>query len=159
LCPNAKMTVCNYYNPPNNYAVLGWKKGLRAIRDGNNDLGIPPHFDRNRKDAFHYVLFAHAVGIPFNPPTGLPKSNSGIADRPAGDVMITLGLWRYDDPNDDQVGTALVQAGTLMHELGHNLNLQHGGQFRIPNCMPNYPSVMNYMYQARGLTDANGKEH
>jgi len=38
-------------------------------------------------------------------------------------------------------------AGTIMHELGHNLNLQHGGQDG-QNCKPNYMSVMNYNTQA-----------
>ena len=33
--------------------------------------------------------------------------------------------------------------GTIMHELGHNLNLRHGGFFNT-NCNPNYVSVMNY---------------
>ena len=70
--------------------------------------------------------------------------------------MITLGLWRSDIPANDQVGSALVQAGTLMHELGHNLDLSHGGWSSTPNCMPDYPSVMSYLYQTRGLTDANG---
>ncbi len=37
--------------------------------------------------------------------------------------MVTLGLWRSDIPAVDQVGTVLEQAGTLMHELGHNLDL------------------------------------
>jgi uncharacterized repeat protein (TIGR01451 family) len=36
--------------------------------------------------------------------------------------------------------------GTIMHELGHNLNLQHGGNDPI-NCKPNYVSVMNYDQQ------------
>ena len=27
-----------------------------------------------------------------------------------------------------------------------------------PNCMPNYQSVMSYLYQTRGLTGANGLE-
>jgi len=36
--------------------------------------------------------------------------------------------------------------GTLMHELGHNLNLQHGGGDGT-NCKPNYVSVMNYDLQ------------
>ncbi len=46
-----------------------------------------------------------------------------------------------------------------MHELGHNLDLAHGGWNSTPNCMPDYPSVMNYLYQTRGLTDAGGNEH
>lgn len=33
--------------------------------------------------------------------------------------------------------------GTVMHELGHTLNLQHGGN-EPTNCKPNYISVMNY---------------
>ena len=70
--------------------------------------------------------------------------------------MITLGLWRSDIPANDQVGSTLVQAGTLMHELGHNLGLSHAGLTSTPNCMPDYPSVMSYLYQTRGLTDANG---
>lgn len=36
--------------------------------------------------------------------------------------------------------------GTLMHEFGHNLNLQHGGNTSV-NCKPNYISVMNYDLQ------------
>jgi len=36
--------------------------------------------------------------------------------------------------------------GTLMHELGHNLNLQHGGIDDV-NCKPNYISVMSYDLQ------------
>lgn len=36
--------------------------------------------------------------------------------------------------------------GTLMHELGHNLNLRHGG-VDIINCKPNYVSTMNYDLQ------------
>jgi uncharacterized repeat protein (TIGR01451 family) len=33
--------------------------------------------------------------------------------------------------------------GTVMHEFGHTLNLQHGGNDGT-NCKPNYVSVMNY---------------
>jgi hypothetical protein len=36
--------------------------------------------------------------------------------------------------------------GTVMHELGHTLNLRHGG-FENVNCKPNYVSVMNYDLQ------------
>ena len=36
--------------------------------------------------------------------------------------------------------------GTIMHELGHLLNLDHGGNVS-DNCKPNYVSVMNYDLQ------------
>ena len=34
----------------------------------------------------------------------------------------------------------------MMHELGHNLNLVHGGNVNT-NCKPNYLSVMNYLFE------------
>jgi hypothetical protein len=156
LCPNAQTNVCAFPNLP--YAAQGWKVGFKAVKDGFPALNIPAHFARNRKDIFHYVLFAHALATPSATP-GIPNSVSGVADRPGGDLMVTLGLWRSDTPSDDQTGSVLVQAGTLMHELGHNLGLSHAGLFRAPNCEPNYPSVMNYLYQTRGLTDNNGGSH
>jgi len=76
--------------------------------------------------------------------------------------MVTLGLWRSDIPFDDQVGSVQVQAGTLMHELGHTLGLTHGGAYYNTagsfaatngvNCKSNFQSVMNYLFQIRGLT-------
>jgi len=161
LCPNAQTSVCAYPGLP--YAVQGWKIGFQAIKDGFPLLNIPAYFAHDRKDTFHYVLFGHAYASPSSVP-GVPNSVSGVADRPGGDVMVTLGLWLADDPVPcdptidciNQTGSAQVQAGTLMHELGHNLGLSHAGLYRVPNCESNYPSVMNYLYQARGLTDANG---
>ena len=41
-------------------------------------------------------------------------------------------------------------AGTIMHELGHNLGLDHGGNEK-QNRKPNYNSVMNYNYQKSGV--------
>lgn len=157
LCPNAKTSVCAFPTP---YATLSFKKGFTSVRDGNARLGLPSRFSHLRKDLFHYALFAHAFAGPFdangNALPGGPKAVSGVADRPGGDLMITLGLWSSNLPANDQVGSSLVQAGTLMHELGHNLGLSHAGPFRVPNCMPNYPSVMNYLYQSRGLSPVAG---
>ena len=48
------------------------------------------------------------------------------------------------------VGTISQQAGTFVHELGHNLNLRHGGQDNV-NRKPNYISVMNYAFQLGGI--------
>src|SRR5207249_1535359 len=46
-------------------------------------------------------------------------------------------------------GTTDQQAGTLMHEIGHNLGLRHGGGDN-DNCKPNYRSVMSYTRQFAG---------
>ena len=44
---------------------------------------------------------------------------------------------------------------TIMHELGHNLGLHHGGNVDT-NYKPNYNSVMNYLFQFAGVdTDCN----
>src|SRR5262245_13307030 len=149
---------CPYPGQP----VLSWKKGFLGVKNGFPNLNVQPHFDHNRKDIFHYALFAHALAGPFTngvPNDTDPKSFSGVSDRPGGDLMVTLGLWLSDILADNQTGSVLTQAGALMHELGHNLDLSHAGKSRVPNCISNYFSVMNYLYQVRGLTDANGNEH
>jgi hypothetical protein len=210
VCPRDPLdpSVCQFADYP---GTVGWKSGFRLLRDqilagGPNGEPIPSlvdgedpcdepgsacvrRFDRNRKDIFHYALFAHAIGMPKepcfvedaagnvvldangNPTTDLscpgadpnseffvPRTNSGIADFPGGDMLITLGA--FDDSNGLPIGTPYMQAATLMHELGHNLELTHAGPpafpVREPNCKPNYLSVMNYLFQLRGLLDADG---
>jgi hypothetical protein len=131
-------------------------------------------FDHNRRDMFRYALFAHSLGLPVEPcenPDGssnavcqttnpnfkIPRTNSGIADFPGGDLMVTLGA--FDDPDGKPVGKPFMQASTLAHEMGHTFELTHAGVPlvpREPNCKPNYLSVMNYLFQLRGLIDDNG---
>ena len=62
-----------------------------------------------------------------------------------------------DGIDDRSRGTVQQQAGTLMHEFGHNLDLGHGGD-ENKNFKPNYISIMNYAFQLRGLapTDPDG---
>jgi hypothetical protein len=167
--------------------VVGWKTGFRFLRDqplddpttlaNESNCTTAPNsctrrFDRNRKDIFHYALFAHALGVQRlddpntepdesvlgSPLTPVPVGVSGTGDgggSGGGDVMVTLGFW------NKFVGTEFQQASTLMHELGHNLGLRHGpayvsnGLLTVQNCQPNYQSVMNYLFQVRGLTVAS----
>jgi len=111
-----------------------------------------------------------------------PTSTSGHSDfRGGGDSAVTFGLWGADDPAncqrdpaqplsggqsycDNQVGSVLKQAGTMMHELGHSLTLTHGGAYytdpanpSVPtyeaNCKSNFLSVMSYQFQVRGFPD------
>ena len=159
--------------------TVGWKTGYNFLKE---ELG----FERGRKDIFRYALFAHSLGMPKEPcfltdangdyvldESGFPKSdleciaveadfhvprtNSGIADFPGGDLLVTLGA--FEDSNGLPIGTDYMQAATLMHESGHNFELTHAGPPQIPrepNCKPNYLSVMNYLFQLRGLLDAAG---
>jgi len=169
---------------PGYRGVVGWKTGFRFLRDqplddpttaaNESNCTAAPNtcsrrFDRNRKDIFHYALFAHALGVQRlddpntpanesvagNPATPVPVGVSGTGDgggSGGGDLMVTLGFW------DDFVGTDFQQASTLMHELGHNLGLRHGPTYlsnnllTVQNCQPNYQSVMNYLFQIRGMT-------
>ncbi|OGB24701.1 MAG: hypothetical protein A3I66_18095 [Burkholderiales bacterium RIFCSPLOWO2_02_FULL_57_36] len=104
------------------------------------------HFDVRRMLAFHYVLFANSQNV--NGSAG----SSGIAEVAGNDLIVTLG--GYGFPTASASGLNLLinlQASTLMHELGHNLGLQHGGNENA-NYKPNHYSIMNYMYQFAGLS-------
>ena len=95
------------------------------------------YFEDKRADIFHYVLFADQ----YEGDDSSGKSR-GI---PGHDLLVTLGAWPV------RGGTTQQQAGTLMHELGHNLGLRHGGD-DDSNYKPHYLSVMSYNYQTVGLT-------
>ncbi len=85
----------------------------------------------------------------------MPAGVSGSGEFPGGgDFLVTLGLW----DNTNFVGTDFGVASTTMHELGHTFGLGHGGD-ALPNCKPNYLSVMNYLFQLGGLIDADGVPH
>jgi len=157
--------------------------------DGSDPCDLPGNacerrFDANRHDMFYYALFAHQLGLPKsefpclnggvpvpgdadgactaaglteNPDFFVPKTNTGIGDFPGGDSLITLG--GFSDVDGSPVGTPFMQGSTLMHELGHNFERRHGGEAFEPNCKPTYLSVMNYLYQLRGLLDDDGRPH
>jgi cadherin-like protein/Big-like domain-containing protein len=188
---NAAEPNCHF---PDFAGTIGWgfslQKHMRGI-DLNPDL---PRFDENRFGLFHYILYAHSRGKPrvlpcldafgtptlYSTPTSttcaiavnptfayepddfhVPTSSSGAGDLPGSRVLVTLGRW------EDFVGTLHVRASTTLHELGHNLNLWHGGApARLvndgtgvvkqveANCKANYFSIMSYLFQVRGLLDA-----
>ncbi len=79
--------------------------------------------------AYRYCIIADSAA---------PTNIGGCGQRPGDNFVIFTGT-RY---NDEQ------QAAVFMHELGHNLNLRHGGGDSI-NGKPNYPSVMNYAFSYR----------
>ena len=122
--------------------VLAHANGLGTFGGGYNwtafDVLKDANFSILRADVFHYCVFAHGIGA-----TG---SVSGISrGLPASDLIVSLGRWTTNP------GTVNQQAGTFIHEIGHNLSLRHGGNTNNPNFKPNYLSVMNYLFQMNGL--------
>lgn len=81
-----------------------------------------------RRVSMHYALWVHRI-------TG---GYLGQAFLWGGNFVVT--------PNENALGgersSPLFEAITFMHELGHNLNLRHGGG-DDRTCKPNYHSVMN----------------
>jgi uncharacterized repeat protein (TIGR01451 family) len=98
------------------------------------------HFDAARRGlVFRYAItsvrccmFGPAVGQLCTEdaqcPNALCQPNGGQAEIGGNDLV----NWNTE-----------TQGPTLMHELGHALNLRHGGDID-DNCKPNYLSVMNY---------------
>jgi hypothetical protein len=75
----------------------------------------------------------------------------GVAANCPGGNCVAAGDLDGDGVDDEDVGTVQQQAGTLMHEFGHNLDLQHGGDESANNRKPNYLSIMNYSFQMTGI--------
>ena len=104
---------------------------------------------------FHYCLFGF-----LSQPEG---AFGGIGETPGNDFVVTIGFSKesqyYSTSSADNLNYLVnSQASTLMHELGHNLGLQHGGDVDV-NYKPNYFSIMNYMYSNNGLpTIGDAKE-
>lgn len=106
-----------------------------------------------RRNVFHYVLFASSRQADGK------AGSSGVAEINGNDLIVSLGGWGLDDLTLNRRNTLVnYQASTLMHELGHNVALRHGGFENGPNFKPNYLSIMNYAYQLSGLPQAFDKK-
>jgi hypothetical protein len=107
--------------------------------DGADYLGYKAaNFSPLREGYFHYVLNPHR----YNTTSG----SSGQAEIQGDDLIVSLQCYLSDSN----------VSNTIMHELGHNLNLRHGG-FENTNYKPNYNSIMNYRFQFPGVdTNCDG---
>jgi hypothetical protein len=123
------------------------------------------------KPAYHYMVFGHysMCDPQVDPNTGFPYCDACPTD-PENPACGSIGAQK---PQPDNLGSAEVYgddaivatagfadvgipitveawAGLAMHELGHNLGLEHGGQ-DCYNGKPNYVSVMNYRFYTSGI--------
>ena len=147
----AAMTEADLPNPDGtsgvhivaDYGQGGWLTGGNQIPDADGVLtygvGSPEYLALKagnlaieRQGYFHYVILPHRYFTNSN--------SSGQAELPGDDMIVSL----YCAGTDQNV------ANTIMHELGHNLALRHGGNVDV-NYKPNYNSVMNYLYQFPGV--------
>lgn len=107
-----------------------------VIDGGVNDADLAAtkaaHFAPERNGFFHYVLMPHRYG--------LVSTSSGHAEWPGDDLIVSLQCSQ----------TTSNLSHTVIHELGHNLGLGHGGDDHT-NHKPNYISVMNYRYTFPGV--------
>jgi hypothetical protein len=101
---------------------------------------LKPAYFGDRPAAFHHVLWANKYN---------GETSSGVSrDWGAAELVVTLGAF-------ENHGTVLEQAGTLMHELGHNLGLHHNG-YTDEGYVPHYMSIMSYAYQMTGIERTDG---
>lgn len=91
--------------------------------EGNLRVYKHQNFDPRRLNIFHYAVMGSKM-----------SDAVGRGELFGNDFIV--GREGY---------SSFFGAKTFMHELGHNLNLQHGG-FEELDKKPNYPSVMNARY-------------
>lgn len=99
------------------------------------------NFNPSRAPVFRYMIWADGYD---------GGSSSGVAmGIPHSDFVVTLGRW-----GGGTGGTDDEKVGTFIHELGHTLGLTHGGSDHV-HYKPNHISVMNYLFQTRGIKVAD----
>lgn len=127
--------------------------GTATERSGNTSYcplnGVPPGYSPSNANAFNCLtakrqVFHYAMFVNYQ--WGAPTS-SGWSEVYGNDFIISLGGFT------NGVGSLDEQEGSIMHELGHNLGLNHGGS-DTNNYKPNYLSVMNYLYQFKENADS-----
>jgi hypothetical protein len=124
------------------------------VKDGGALGPAAAHFDPRRRGVYRYAIFAHfntaatGAGLASGHCDGadLQFGSTGLARTlPGRDLIVSLGYTLFDLTVPPQL-TPVMEAGAFMHELGHLLNLRHGGNSDEPIAKPNIVSVMNYSY-------------
>jgi len=131
------------------YGQGGAFTGGNAIPDANGRLDHDPfatyartdNFAPDRLGYFHYVsisTFVYWSGA---------WHGGGLASRPGDDIRLGFGC--------NATMSDWSKARILMHELGHNLGLAHGGHDTMSG-KPNYGSLMNPRFLSGADLDCDG---
>jgi hypothetical protein len=133
-------TCINVYEDSDTDETNDFKSIKKNFMGTASERSSNANFYQAKMDIFHYALFVHTrCG---------EEPGSGTAENPGNDIIVSLGYPGWGNViNGHDTGSDDYKAATFMHELGHNLNLKHGGSAHTPNCKPNYISVMNYLFQ------------
>jgi hypothetical protein len=100
-----------------------------------------------RREVFHYCIFGYSLA---------EGDALGKGEVYGNDFVVTVAheeesFKRFQAQcqtveTASSCGRRQLESSSFMHELGHNLGLQHGGGDKV-NCKPNYLSVMSYSIQ------------
>jgi len=137
-----------------NQAVLGYANSQGDYQWGQFDSYKAIYFTQSKRNTHHYCLFVGDWGDR----NGKATRSSGISRNGdnfvagASDLIVSLGSLGKDGWYNKPTAGKFVytQAGTFVHELGHNLGLKHGGKDYL-NYKPNFLSLMNYSFQTDGI--------
>jgi hypothetical protein len=101
--------------------------------------------DAFKRERFHYAVYGSK--------SQSNRCTSGVAELLGNDLIVSLGSsggcgWAF---------SAQEQRGTTMHELGHNLRLDHNGNDSNTGANGTaHKSVMNYRFQTAGIDTRTG---
>jgi hypothetical protein len=123
--------------------------------DANNENIITA-----KQAVYHYALFVHHT----LDEEGNPKAGAWGCQYPnCKNILIAFGdpAWGTDPSSDHPNGSKYIQTAVLLHELGHNFGLYHGG-FEVEKDVDNkanYLSLMHALFlYAVPLLDYSGCE-
>lgn len=109
-----------------------WYVAYPYTAEDDADYALHQYLDTNRQPYFFHSIAFERVFYNGNLMNGFSSFNTRI-NKVTGDYS-QFGLLE-----------SFLEAGLLLHELGHNWQLLHGGN-EDKTCKPNYPSVMNYQF-------------
>jgi hypothetical protein len=121
------------------------------------------HFDQKLRVGYHYLVFSHKSCC--DDSGAANAGGSGLAEIHGNDSLVSLAVFQIQGTvTQIKAKRKNEEAGTILHEMGHNLGLCHDGGVD-PNSpggcpvtevlrKPNHISSMNGLFQLGGILRA-----